>query len=97
MLKNMCIGRLPFGAIPDKLIEPLISIQMTSKSLHFQLTPREIEILILLAEGQTCRKISEVFNIAQSTVVTHVEKMKKKCGVRNTVKLIHITSKLGII
>ncbi|MBN1684044.1 MAG: helix-turn-helix transcriptional regulator [Gammaproteobacteria bacterium] len=46
-------------------------------------TPREMEILTLLAKGNTGRKISELLQISIRTVETYLLMLKKKVGVKN--------------
>ena len=70
---------------------------MIAKDSQFHLTTREIQVLGLLAEGQTCKQISNVLQIAQTTVTTYVERMKSKLDVRNSTELIYVTAKIGII
>jgi predicted ATPase/DNA-binding CsgD family transcriptional regulator len=45
------------------------------------LTPRDIEILRLLAAGQTSRTIAEAFSISPKTAAKHVERIMRKLGV----------------
>ncbi len=69
---------------------------MISQSHSFQLTSREKHVLHLLAEGHTFNQISYILGIAQTTVITHVERMKSKLEVCNSVELIYITAKIGL-
>jgi len=64
---------------------------------YCQLTIRETQVLQLLSEGFTFKQISEILQIAQTTVKTYVERMKSKFDVQNCNELIYITAKLGII
>jgi DNA-binding CsgD family transcriptional regulator len=45
------------------------------------LTPRELEVLRLLAEGQTDREVSMVLHVSSRTVTTHVTAIFNKLGV----------------
>jgi NarL family two-component system response regulator LiaR len=49
----------------------------------YLLTPREQEVLALLAEGKTNREIAGALFISQSTVRLHVSNILRKLGVHN--------------
>jgi two-component system nitrate/nitrite response regulator NarL len=54
------------------------------------LTPREIEILRLLAEGLTDREIGEALTISVRTVETHVSNILRKLEARNRAEAARI-------
>ncbi len=70
---------------------------MSHKSDFCHLTARESQVLQLLSEGQTCKQIADILQIAETTVKTYVERMKDKFDVHNCNELIYITSKLGLV
>ncbi|MEX2461833.1 MAG: response regulator transcription factor [Paenibacillaceae bacterium] len=51
------------------------------------LTPREHEILSLVAQGQTNRQIAEVLVIAENTVKNHIKNLLEKLSLGNRVQL----------
>ncbi len=53
-----------------------------------QLTPREMEILRLLADGETIPSVAVQLEISESTVRTHVEHMRDKLGVSTQAALV---------
>src|SRR5262245_41142663 len=61
------------------------------------LTPREREILELLAEGFTMQQIGRRLSISPRTVETHVAKLYRKLGVRTRVQAIARAAALGVI
>ena len=61
------------------------------------LTPREGEILKLLAEGLTMRQIGRRLSISPRTVETHVAKLYRKLAVRTRVQAIAKAASLGLI
>ncbi|MFC2098639.1 response regulator transcription factor [Bacteroidota bacterium] len=63
----------------------------------FQLTTRETQVLQLLSEGNTCKQISEILQIAETTVKTYKERMKLKFEVHNCTELVYIAAKLGLV
>ncbi len=61
------------------------------------LTPREREILDLLAEGFTMRQIGRRLGISTRTVETHVAKIYRKLSVRSRVQAVSRAAALGLI
>jgi two-component system, NarL family, nitrate/nitrite response regulator NarL len=51
----------------------------------FALTPRETEILALIAEGLTSRAVAAKLSIAVSTVDTHAKTIRRKTGAAKTI------------
>jgi DNA-binding CsgD family transcriptional regulator len=62
-----------------------------------KLTPRERDVLELLATGETNRAIAASLEISESTVRTHVEKMLAKLEVKNRAALVASGFRLGYI
>jgi len=61
------------------------------------LTPREQEIMRLLAEGLSAKKIAEKLFISPKTVENHRSNIMKKLGLHSTMELIRYAAKLGLI
>ncbi len=57
---------------------------------RFQLTPREAEVLALLARGRTSPIIQEKLVVSQNTVRTHVRHIYAKLGVHSQQELINL-------
>jgi len=62
-----------------------------------RLTSREREVLQLVAEGKTSRKIAEVLNIAVKTVDTHRSRLMHKLNIHDQSALVKYAFKRGII
>ena len=60
-------------------------------------TKRELDVLRLLAQGYTAKRISNDINVSSTTVITHIEHLKKKFGCTKIADLIYKTTKLGLI
>jgi DNA-binding NarL/FixJ family response regulator len=61
------------------------------------LTPRESQILLLLADGDTMHQIGRRLGISPRTVETHVGKLYRKLGVRTRVQAVAKAASLGLI
>jgi DNA-binding NarL/FixJ family response regulator len=61
------------------------------------LTPRQREILQLLAEGKTAKEISTILGISTRTVEFHKYEMMQSAGIHNSAELVHFAIKHGIV
>lgn len=61
------------------------------------LSPRELEVLKLMAEGSTNKEIAQHLYIEESTVKTHVIHVFKKLGVKRRSSAVAEAAKRGII
>ncbi len=64
---------------------------------YVQLTPREREVLQLLAEGMTNRIIAKHLHISVKTVETHRANLLEKLNIESTVALIKYAIRKGLI
>jgi DNA-binding NarL/FixJ family response regulator len=60
-------------------------------------TPREIEIIRLLAEGKSNKEIAVLLEITVRTVETHRSKIMLKLGLHSVAELVHYAIRDGII
>jgi DNA-binding NarL/FixJ family response regulator len=61
------------------------------------LTPREQEIMRLLAEGLSAKEIAEKLFISPKTVENHRTNIMNKLGLHSTMELVRYAAKLGLI
>ena len=64
-------------------------------SLH--LSPREREVLQLIAEGKAAKEIAYVLNISPKTVAFHRENIKSKLGTHSTAELTKYAIEQGLV
>jgi DNA-binding NarL/FixJ family response regulator len=62
-----------------------------------ELTPREREVLSLIAEGLTNAEIAQVLQLSPLTAKTHVSRILMKLGARDRVQLVVIAYQSGIV
>ena len=58
-------------------------------SVHISLSAREMEIIVLVADGLTNQEIAEKLTISKRTVDNHVSNMFTKTGSKNRVALLN--------
>jgi DNA-binding CsgD family transcriptional regulator/tetratricopeptide (TPR) repeat protein len=68
----------------------------TTRANPANLTPRELEVLNLLAEGLHNAEIAERLFVAEKTVAHHVSAILRKLGVPNRVQAVTEAARLGI-
>jgi len=68
----------------------------TDTEIHAELSPREREVLQLIAEGTKTREISERLNVSIKTVETHRRKLMEKLSVDSIAGLTKIALKMGL-
>ena len=68
-------------AVLAELATPIAGVQPSAADMDLPLTPREVEVLRLIVEGQSDREIAEALSIGRRTVNTHVASILDKLGV----------------
>jgi DNA-binding CsgD family transcriptional regulator len=76
---------------PPKYYMPVEVVKMRS------ITPRQAEILTLLAQGDTCKQAAVKLGISFRTVETQVEQMKIRIGARTQSHAVAIGITSGLI
>jgi len=61
------------------------------------LTPRELEVLKLIAEAHTNREIGEILHLSEKTVESHRGNLLRKLGMRDRVELVRYAIRRGLI
>ena len=61
------------------------------------LTPRELQMLELIAAGLSNKEISERINLSENTVKTHLSRLFEKLGARRRTQAVQLGKELGIL
>ena len=62
-----------------------------------ELTPRELEVLVLIARGRSNREIASELVLSEATVKTHVKRVLAKLAVRDRVHAVVLAYESGLI
>jgi DNA-binding NarL/FixJ family response regulator len=73
------------------------STPKSEPSTHQSLTPREAEVLVLLAKGRANKEIARALDIREITIKLHVHNIFRKLGVRNRVEAVNTARDLGLV
>jgi DNA-binding NarL/FixJ family response regulator len=65
-------------------------------ALPDELTPREAEVLTLIARGLSNREIAEALVVSEATVKTHVNHVFSKIGARDRAQAVHYAYTHGL-
>lgn len=63
----------------------------------YELTRRELEVLVLLAANHTDKETGAILNISEHTVGTHHQKIYKKLGVHKKSALYEVAKAMGLV
>jgi DNA-binding NarL/FixJ family response regulator len=83
--------------ITPSSIAALINRRRQTDSQRESLTPREKEVLRLMAEGTSSRDIANKLGISYATVRTHIRSLDAKLGVHSKVQAIVKARELALI
>lgn len=72
------------ATLMDAVREPLIEQHVEKTTV--KLTPRESEIIIMLAQGESNKSIARTLNLAESTVKIHVQGILRKLNISSRVQ-----------
>jgi DNA-binding NarL/FixJ family response regulator len=84
-------------SITRRLIEEFVTPRPVPPTQIAELTPREMEILLLVARGMSNAEIADTLIIGEATVKTHVTRVLMKLGVRDRIQAIVLAYETGVI
>ena len=86
-----------------RFIDPGIAQRMAMQDLSGEtdplalLSPREFEVFMQIARGQSVGSVAATLNLSVSTVGTHVHKIKQKLELTNTSEITLLAMRRGLI
>jgi len=79
------------------LIHSLMNTEVSERSTLARLTPRQREVLQLIAEGRTMKEIAGILGISSRTAESHKYETMECLGVKTTAELIKHALKLKLV
>jgi DNA-binding NarL/FixJ family response regulator len=80
-----------------KILTPELSCEVASHAADDSLTPAEISVLRLIAEGNANKQIAAQLSISEETVKSRVKNILSKLGANDRTQAVTIALKRGII
>jgi len=87
-------------AITRRLVERFASRSADTAAIHRNLsalTPRELEVLRLLAQGLSNAELAAHLHLSDATVKTHVARILAKLGLRDRVQAVVVAYETGLV
>lgn len=84
-------------AVVEKLLKEPLKDTRVEDADYGSLTPREQEVMRLLAEGFAVKEIAAKLYISPKTVENHRSNLMRKLGLRNAIELARYAARLGLI
>jgi DNA-binding CsgD family transcriptional regulator len=81
--------------VPVPAGEPFLSDQRKREDLG--ITPRELEILELIAQGMSNREIAEKLFVSENTVKTHSSRVFDKLGAKRRTQAVQLGKEFGLL
>ncbi len=72
-------------------------MQPQERKPQHQLTPRQREVLQLLAEGHSMKQVADMLNVTPRTVQFHKYRMMQQLGIRTSAELIQFAVRQHIV
>ena len=89
------------SSVSHQVVENLLKFPIRDARItdvdYASLTPREQEVMRLLAEGFSAKEIAAKLYISPKTVENHRSNIMNKLGLHSTMELIRYAAKLGLI
>ena len=87
-----------FPSMATRLVKNYVQDEADDKpSVLEDLTPRELEVMALIADGMTNQEIAERLGISVKTVDRHRENIMRKLGVHSRIDLVKYAIREGLI
>jgi DNA-binding NarL/FixJ family response regulator len=88
-------------SVSQQVVKKLVGLPaketVVSAAGYDALTTREQEVMVLLAEGRSIKKVADTLFISPKTVENHRANIMRKLDLHSTYELIRYAAKLGII
>jgi DNA-binding NarL/FixJ family response regulator len=84
-------------AATSHVISDLARQPETSSQPHDVLTPRQHEILQLIAQGYTTNAIAQALNISAKTVATHRTQLMERLNINDIATLVRYAIRIGLV
>lgn len=96
-VEELCAGRFYLCSKVSKyIVQGFLGKTSARKRDGRGLTPKEKEVLQLIAEGYSSKQIAKAFNLSLNTIHVHRNNIMKKLGIHKQTELVRFALKEGI-
>ncbi|MEX1329420.1 MAG: response regulator transcription factor [Desulfobacterales bacterium] len=85
------------NAVVEKLIQTPAKEMKITDAAYETLTPREQEVMVLLAEGTSAKEAAAKLFISPKTVENHRANIMNKLGLHSKLELVRYAARLGLV
>lgn len=78
-------------------LAPAVAAALAAREGLERLTPRQLEVLRLVAQGHTTREIARRLKLSAKTVESHRGEVMKRLGIHDVVGLVRYALRLGLV
>ena len=78
-------------------LAPAAAAKLAERVTQVQLTPRELGVLRLLANGESNKEIAVALAISERTVKTHLAHLFEKLGVTSRTEAVRVATRRGLV
>lgn len=93
ILKVRCGGKYISGALAEKLV---VNLSSSEQPLHERLSQRELQVLIMIGNGQTVSEIAAQLFVSVKTVSTYRARLLEKMEMENNAQLMRYAVEHGL-
>ena len=93
-VENVLLGKI---FITEKIAKELENIPISRRDPIRELSPRQREVLQLLAEGKSAKEVASILSISPRTVEFHKYRIMEELGVSTSAELVQYSIKHGVI
>jgi DNA-binding NarL/FixJ family response regulator len=90
-------GEIVLAGVPDNWVGQIADNVERNVSTEPVLTQREVEVLVVAAEGLTARQIGHRLGVRERTVTTHLGRIYRKLGATGRVAALATASEFGVL
>lgn len=81
-----------------QVLDPLLgTVEALAQAPRPQLTPREVEVLQLIAQGKSNKEIAALLRLSTNTVNVHRANLMQTLGIHNTAELVLYAIRQGLV
>jgi DNA-binding NarL/FixJ family response regulator len=83
--------------VSKQVIADYLRLVGSESGAHEQLTPRQREVLQLIAEGHTTKEIAQILSVSERTAMTHRAQLMERLDIHDIAGLVRYAIRTGLV